>query len=262
MIGELGSWGLLQARELFATYLVPYAALKGAWLERGRGGRLVVRSAASQVYYTAVEPLPVFLLIGVSLGFFVVVAADGLMRPNGLAPHVPTVVAQATVRELLPITIAVILTGRSGTAISTELGYMRVNQEIEALEVAGVNVDYFLVLPRIVGLTLSSLGLTVCMGASALVGGFFVAQGLNLASAGLRLTQILGALTPATMGLALLKSVIFGLTIAAISCFHGMAVERHFAEIPRANVRGSVRSFFGCFLLNAVISVYAVSQWR
>ncbi|MCS6902364.1 MAG: ABC transporter permease [Myxococcales bacterium] len=262
MIGELGRWGLFQVRELLATYLVPYAALKGAWLERGRGGRLVVRSVALQIYYSAVEPLPVFLLIGVSLGFFVVAAADGLMRPNGLAPHVPTVVAQSIVRELLPITIAVILTGRSGTAISTELGYMRVTQEIEALEVAGVNVDYFLVLPRMVGLILSSLGLTVCMGASALLGGYFVAQGLNLASVGLQLTQILGALTPATVGLALLKSGIFGLTIGSISCFHGMAVERHFAEIPRANVRSSARSFFGCFVLNAVISVYALSQWR
>lgn len=262
MIGALGRWGVHNARELFATYLVPYAAVKGAWLERGRGARLVLRSAAAQVYYTAIEPLPVFLLIAVSQGFFVIVAADGLMRPNGLAPHVPAVAAQATVRELLPITIAVILTGRSGTAISTELGYMRVNQEIEALEVCGVNIDYFLVLPRILGMTLSSVGLTVSMGAAALLGGFFVAQGLNLVATGLRLTQLLAAVTPATMVFALLKAVIFGLTIASIGCFHGLAVERHFAEIPRANVRGSVRSFFGCFLLNAVISVYTLAELR
>ena len=262
MIGALGRWLLGLLGELFAIYMVPYAAAKGAWLERGRGGRLVVRSTATQIFYTAVEPLPIFLTIAVSLGFIVIAAADGLMRPNGLAPHVPTVVAQATVRELVPIVIAVILVGRSGTAISTELGYMRVNQEVEALEAAGVNVDYFLVLPRILGMTLSCVGLTVLMGGAALVGGFLTAQGLNQVAAGLRLAQILAALTPATVALALLKSLIFGLTIGAISSFHGMAVGRHFAEIPRANVRGSVRSFFGCFLLNAVISVYALSQWR
>lgn len=262
MIGALGRWGIAQTKELFATYLVPYAALKGAWMERGRGGRLVVRSTAAQVYYTAIEPLPIFLMIGVMLGFFVIAAADGLMRPNGLAPHVPTVAAQATVRELVPILIAVILAGRSGTAISTELGYMRVNQEIEALEAAGVNIDYFLVLPRLLGMMLSSIGLTIFMASVALIGGFFVAQGLNLVAAGLRLTQILASLNPSTVGFALLKATVFGLTIAAVSCFHGMAVERHFAEIPRANVRGSVRSFFGCFFLNAVISVYALSQWR
>lgn len=262
MVDGLGRWALARARELLATYLVPYAAVKGAWLERGRGRRLVVSATATQVYFTAVEPLPVFLLIAISCGFFAIAAADGLMRPNGLAPHVPTVVAQSIVRELVPIVIAVILTGRSGTAISTELGYMKVNREIEALEASGVNVDYFVVLPRLVGLTLSALGLTVAMAATALIGGFFVAQGLNLVAAGLRLEQVLQALTASTVGFALLKSMIFGFTIAAISCFHGLEVERHFAEIPRANVRCSVRCYLGCFLLNAIISVYALSSLR
>jgi len=262
MVDALGRWAVYHALELVSTYLVPYAALKGAWLERGRGRRLVAASTASQVYYTAIEPLPVFLVIAISCGSFAIAAADALMRPNGLAPHVPTVVAQAIVRELIPIVIAVILTGRSGTAISTELGYMKVNLEIEALEASGVNVDYFLVLPRLLGLTLSSVGLTVLMAVTALIGGFFVAQGLNLTAAGLSLGQILAALTPSTVGFALLKATIFGFTIAAISCFHGLAVGRHFADIPRANVRGSVRGYLGCFVLNAIISIYALSFWR
>lgn len=261
-VDRLGRWGVGRGQELLATYLVPYAAVKGMWLERGRGGRLVVGSTASQVYFTAVEPLPVFLLIAVSSGAFVVAAADALMRPNGLAPHVPAVVAQALVAEVMPLMIAVILTGRSGTAISTELGYMKVTQEVEALEASGVNIDYFLVLPRLLGLVLSSVGLTVVTGAAALVGGFLLAQGLGLVAAGLRLDQILTALAPVTLLIALGKATLFGFTIAAISCFHGLAVEHHFAEIPRANVRGSVRGYLGCFLLNAVISLYTLAHYR
>jgi phospholipid/cholesterol/gamma-HCH transport system permease protein len=262
MIGALGRWTIAQSREFFAAYLLPYAALKGAWLERGRGARLLARSVAVQIFHTAVEPLVMFLTIGVTLGAFVTAAADGLMRPNGLAPHVPVVVAQATVGELIPIVIAVLLVGRSGTAITTELGYMRVNREVEALEAIGVNVDYFLVLPRLVGMIVAAVGLTILTGAAALVGGFLTAKALNQVSAGLRLGQVLGALTPGTLVLALLKAVIFGLTIGAISSFYGLSVGRHFAEIPRANAQGSTRGFFGCFLLNAVISVYALSGWR
>lgn len=262
MIDRLGRWALEQGAELVAMFLVPYAALKGAWLERGRGGRLVMRATAAQVYFTAVEPLPVFLVIAVSFGFFVVAMADGLMRQNGLAPYVPAVVTQAIVQELVPIVLAVMLTGRSGTAIATELGYMKVTQEVEALEASAVNIDYFLVLPRVAGLVLASVGLTVLMAAAALVGGFWVAQGVGLVSPGLRPGMLLRAIGPATIAMALLKSSAFGVSIAAVSCFHGLQVERQFAEIPRANVRSAVRSFLICFGLNALLSLYALSRLR
>jgi phospholipid/cholesterol/gamma-HCH transport system permease protein len=258
MFGTLGRSALDHAREAAAMAVMPYAAVKGAVIEQGRGRRLVISATAAQVYFTAVEPLPIFLLIAVTCGFFAIVLSDMLMRPNGLAPHVPTVVAQAIVRELLPIVIAVVLIGRSGTAIATELGYMKVNEEIEALDLSGVNTDYFLVLPRLVGVTVSSVGLTVVTSAAALLGGFLVGEALNLVSVGLRFEQILEALTAATVGFALLKSLVFGLVVSTVNCFHGMSVGRSFTEIPRANVRGAVQCYMACFGLNAIVSVYAL----
>lgn len=258
MISELGRWFLRWAWESAHIAMLPLQAIKGAWLERGRGTRMVVSSSASQLYFTAIQPLPMFLFIGVTCGFFAIVIADALMRPNGLAPHIPMVVAQSIVRELIPIVIALVLIGRSGTAISTELGYMRVNQEIDALDAAGINIDYFLVLPRIVGVTSATVALTVAMSAAALVGGFLTGNALNLVSVALELEQIIRSLTPSTILLALLKAVMFGVLISTVNCFHGLLVDRSFTEIPQANVRGAVQCYLGCFALNALVSVYAL----
>jgi phospholipid/cholesterol/gamma-HCH transport system permease protein len=258
MLARLGRWALFEALEFFEMSGLPYAALKGAWLERGRGRGLVRKSLANQVYFTAVEPLPIFLLIAVTCGFFAIVVSDSLMRPNGLAPHVPRVVAEAIIRELVPLLIALIMIGRSGTAISTELGYMRVNSEIDALNVSGINIDYFLVLPRIYGVTLATICLTVAMSTSALIGGFWLGELLSLVSVGLHLGQILRAVTAATIGYALFKAFMFGIIISTVNCFHGLQVGRAFTDIPRANVRASVQCYLSCLFLNAMVSLYAL----
>jgi ABC-type transporter Mla maintaining outer membrane lipid asymmetry permease subunit MlaE len=60
------------------------------------------------------------------------------------------------------------------------------------------------------------------------------------------------------VGFALLKSLVFGLVVSTVNCFHGMSVGRSFTEIPRANVRGAVQCYMACFGLNAIVSVYAL----
>ena len=257
---RLGRAAVLRVREAFAIAGLLYAVIKAAVLERPRGRDVVARATLTQVYFTAVEPLSLFLVIATVCGFFAIVLSDSLMRPNGLAPHIPTVVAQSVVRELVPLVIALIVIGRSGPAIATELGYMRVNQEVEALEVTGINVDYFLVLPRVVGVTAATVGLTIAMSAAALVGGYMLGEAMGLVSVGLQFQQIMEAVTFSTILFALLKAGLFGLVISVTNCFHGLSVDRSFTEIPRANVRGAVQCYVVCFFLDAAISVYALTE--
>jgi phospholipid/cholesterol/gamma-HCH transport system permease protein len=258
LLGRLGRAVLARGREVVQIGALLYAAVKGAVLEGRRGRRMVVSATATQVYFTAIEPLAIFLLVAVTSGFFAIVLSDSLMRPNGLAPHIPTVVAQAVVRELVPLVIALVVIGRSGPAIATELGYMRVNNEIEALDLAGANTDYLVVLPRIVGVTLATAALTIAMSAAALAGGFLLGTALDLVSVGLRFEQILQSISLLTIVLALAKALTFGLVISTVNCYHGLAVQHSFTEIPRANVRGAVQCYLGCFVLNAALSIYAL----
>src|SRR4051812_20041555 len=258
LLGRLGQSVLARGREVLQIAALLYAAMKGAVIEGRRGRRMVVGATITQVYFTAVEPLFIFLLVAVTCGFFAIVLSDSLMRPNGLAPHIPTVVAQAVVRELVPLVIALVVIGRSGPAIATELGYMRVNSEIEALDLAGANTDYLIVLPRIAGVTVATTALTIAMSAAALAGGFLLGTALDLVSVGLRFEQILTAITLTTVFLALTKALAFGIVISTVNCYHGLKVQYSFTEIPRANVRGAVQCYLGCFLLNAGISLYAL----
>src|SRR5678815_3487718 len=182
LFGQFGQAVLSRAREQLKIVALFYAAVKGAVIEGRRGRRMVVSSAVTQVYFTAIEPLAIFLLVAVTCGFFAIVLSDSLMRPNGLAPHIPTVIAQSVVRELVPLVIALIVIGRSGPAIATELGYMRVNDEIEALDLAGAHTDYRIVLPRIAGVTLAPAALSIAVSAAALLGGCLLGTAFDLVS--------------------------------------------------------------------------------
>jgi phospholipid/cholesterol/gamma-HCH transport system permease protein len=246
--------------EALDIVMLGYAAVKSAFVEGRRGRSLVVKSTITQVYFTAVEPLPVFILVGMICGFVAIVLCDSLMRPNGLAPHIPTVIALSVVRELIPLLIALFVIGRSGPAIATELGYMRVNHEIEALDLSGINTDYYVVLPRLLGVTIGTVGLTVVVSFVALFGGFAVARALDLVSVALDLDQILQKIGLFTMAYALGKAALFGSVISVVNSFHGLAVQRSYTEIPRANVRGAVGCFLVCFFFNAVISIYALGS--
>ncbi len=260
LVDRVGERAARVTREALDITLLPYAALKGAVFERGRGASLVLRGATSQAYFTAVEPLPVFVTIALVTGFLAISISDLLMRPNGLAPYVPSVVAVAVVREIVPVIVALVLVGRSGTAIATELGTMRVSQEIDALDACGINTDYFLVLPRLVGVTLATIALHVVMSFVALVGGFALGEAIGLVSVGLSLGDVLGAVSISTIAYALTKAVLFGLIISSTCCFHGLSVGRAFHEIPRANVRAAVQCYLACLVADAVLGVHALAE--
>jgi phospholipid/cholesterol/gamma-HCH transport system permease protein len=255
---SLGFWFERRLGTLLGMAFLGYRALKGVLVERGRGRRVVVQTIASQIYFTAVEPLPMFLVTALIFGFVVTVEADQILPRVGLIYYVPQVIVVSLVREVSPLIIALVLIGRSGTAIATEIAAMKGNLEVEALDAMGVNIDYYIVFPRLVGVTVASVCVSVAFDATAIVGGYFVGSAAGLVSLTLRLTQVLSALTPEILAYALVKSVAFGATVALSSCHHGLAAGFAPTEIPKANVRSVVTSLLVCFFVNALISVYAI----
>jgi phospholipid/cholesterol/gamma-HCH transport system permease protein len=239
---------------------LPLAAAKGYVLEAPRGKRLVVRATVNQIYFTAVEPVWLFLAIATLLGFVVLAASDGLLGPLGLSQWVSALSARVVVCELVPIVFALVLTGRSGVAIATELGAMRVNGEAAALEALGINIDYFLVLPRLVGVTVAAVALTA-LAPVGLAAGWVIGRLLSVLSASLGLVALLEALDPLLVLEALAKSGILGLTLAAINCYHGLTVGRSATGIPKANVRGSVQAYLACFFIAASGSLLSVLRF-
>jgi phospholipid/cholesterol/gamma-HCH transport system permease protein len=259
-VGTIGQGLRARLDVIGGIFSLAYASIKGYALERGRGRGIFRRTVATQIYFTAVEPFPFFALISLVFGVAAIVEAEHLLPKYGLHALVPSLVAAALVRELAPLVIGVILIGRTGTAISTELGYMRVNQEIDALLAAGINLEYFVVLPRIIGVTVACVCLTIAFAAIGVVFGFAVARALDPLRATFIFDELVHAITPEMIGYGVLKAVIFGVQISTINCYHGLSVQTSFTEIPRANGRGALQAFVACLGVNALISIYAVMR--
>jgi phospholipid/cholesterol/gamma-HCH transport system permease protein len=255
LIDRIGARALAGFTTLLEISALPYAAAKAAFVERGKSRSLVVRDATAQLYYTGVQPFGLFLTLGVMCGVVVFAIAGRVLAATAFASFVPEVVARAVVFEIVPLVVALVLVGRSGTAISTELGYMRVNREVEALEAAGINLEYFLVLPRMVGVTLAAVCLTLLTSIGGLVGGWFSCRVLRLVGSELTLAGVLGAIPLELLAYAMLKSALSGVAIAAVNCHFGLTVGSSAREIPVANVRGAVRCYVVCFLVNTLISL-------
>jgi phospholipid/cholesterol/gamma-HCH transport system permease protein len=257
-VGRVGVSAQERAKTLLGMIRLAYAAVKSIVLERRRGQRQVIGNILSQIYFTAVQPLPFFALTGLIFGFVMLVECDQVLRAYTLGAYVPPLVTTGLIREVAPLVIAMVLVGRSGPAIATELGYMSLNKEVDALSLSGVNVDYFLVVPRIVGVTIATVLLLVFFSAVGLAGGFVLGRSLDLVSKTLLWDSLAEAITVRTIVLAVVKAAIFGAFTATANCYHGLHVGDSFTEIPKANARGAQLSLVLCFVANGVISVYAV----
>lgn len=259
MLAALGRFAIRPIADTFAVLAIPYVAAKARVLEGARGLRLTLSVALRQVYFTAVEPLPVFGFIAVVVATVLLVIASALMEPQHLAPLLPKLMAPAIVREVLPLLLGLVLVARSGTAVVSELGTLRVTHELDALECAGINVDAFVVAPRILGLTLAGAALMVLTGTVGLVGGALIASNLPHVARVVTVTGLLDALTPGALGVTALKGASFGFLVAIIACRHGLAVTSSAREIPVAGARATLQATLACFVIDALYTLGSIS---
>ena len=219
--------------------------------ERGASLRVIL----NQVWFTGVEALPSLTLISLVFGFAVVVQALPILLEFGAYQWIGTILVLAVVREFGPLLTAMVVICRSGTAIATELAVNKVIGENEALEAMGINPFHFIVIPRMVGSTISMFCLVVYFDVIALAGSFVVASLRLILPFNLFVQYFFDALTLKDVLLSILKSLIFGTTIPLICCYHGLIrIQRATFEIPQVARDGVIRCMFFVFMLSAAIS--------
>jgi phospholipid/cholesterol/gamma-HCH transport system permease protein len=162
------------------------------------------------------------------------------------------------VRELGPIMTALLVLARIGTAIVVELGTARALGEVEALEALAIDPIHYLVLPRVIGLAVSILGLTVYLILLALLSGyiFIFIQDVPLRP-GDYFNQLAAALRWQDFALLALKTCSFGIVIAVVTCYQGLARQLHLDDVAQATTSAVVNSLVICVLLDGLfILVY------
>jgi len=233
-----------------------FLTFKELWTERRFGQNLIFDNTLKQIYFTGVEALKVITLISISLGAVVIVESGAQLTRLGGESLVAQVLIMVIIKELGPLLTAFVVVGRSGTAIVTELGNMVVAHEIEAIEAMGISPFYFIAAPRIIGVMIAIMALSIYFNLVAIVGGIIISTLITTTKFSVFLQNLINSLTLTDISISLLKSLIFGLIISLVCSYNGFSVRFSSTEVPQAATRGVVNSLLSCFIINCIITLF------
>jgi phospholipid/cholesterol/gamma-HCH transport system permease protein len=239
------------ARGLYVTWVSAFRAAKAP----GAAAQAVCRSIAlRQVFYTGFQAVSLISVVAFFVGATMIVQTELL----GGALNRETagrVLVAIVLRELAPLVTAIIVAGRSGTAIATELGVMRVNSEVLALASLGIDPPRFLVWPRIVATLVSVPLLTVYFSAMAVFGGLVAAVLMDPSGIGDWQAGLAMGLTPMDVPLLLTKGLGLGAIVGWLCSYYGLQVGVSPTEVPIQASRAVVQTLLACIVVNAVWTV-------
>ena len=219
--------------------------------------RTTRRLFARQLRLVGVEPLWFVVAIALFLGIFVVVQLAFWSGEAGqsqlLGPMLVTLVA----RELGPLLVSLVVIVRSGSAMTTEMAVLKINQKVSALQERGSDPFLNLVVPRVLGVAVSIFFLTIVFILVALGGGFLFSAWTGKGSGNLLLfvNTVSNAVHSKDVINILAKTILPALFASASCCIGGLGVGGAVTEIPQVTQRSLTRSIVGLFAISAVVSL-------
>ena len=218
-------------------------------------GNLRVAAIFNQIEETGINALPIVGLLAFLIG--VVLAYQGADQLKRFGAEVFTInlLGVGVLREIGGLITAIIVAGRSGSAFTAQIGTMRVNEEIDAMQTMGLNTVDTLVLPRIIGLVVALPFLTFYADIMGLLGGAFMCYLQLGITIPVFLRQLHEAITVNTMLVGLVKAPVFAFVIALVGCYEGFQVERNAASVGLLTTRSVVEGIFLVIVLDAAFSV-------
>ena len=244
---------LILAGELVALLMV---TLKSVWMEWGKGRILVSSTINKQVRFTGVDALPLISLLGMVMGLLSGLVIASLANANvtrPMAPRIQLIFLELLLTTAAPMIITLIVIACSGTAISTELGTMRIRRELEVYDAIGANIYYAVVWPRIIGMIVSLVCLTIYFNFLVVIVQYMAVGALANVESVRNAAQMSGTASLVNLAQAVVKTGVIGLGIAVIACHFGLSARRAFTEIPQVATRGVVNSIIFSVLANLVV---------
>jgi len=207
-----------------------------------------------QVRFTGLDALGLVSGTALLLGAVTLIQAFSQLSGLGAENYIGVLMVLIILRELGPLLTAVLIIGRSSTAIAAELGSMQLNGEVDALAAHGVNPYQYLLLPRWLGVLISVFVLVVFFDAAALAGGFLVARLKYGVTFGFFMDSVRQTLSNRDFVATLLKVVLFSGAITFHACHFGLRIRRSQTEIPQAVTRTVVTALVAIFALDGFIA--------
>lgn len=216
---------------------------------------LKLAAVSRQVAETGVDALPIVGLLAIMISVVIGYQGVAQLRPYGGEELTVNLVAVSVLREMGVLITAIMVAGRSGSAFTAEIGVMRARQEVDALEVMGMEPIEMLVVPRVIGLVITLPLLTFYADLMGLVGGAGVAQVLLHVSPLQAVDRLRIAVDSSDAFVGLIKAPVFAFFIAVIGCMHGLKVKGSAESVGRETTRAVVKSIFLVIVLDALFSI-------
>jgi phospholipid/cholesterol/gamma-HCH transport system permease protein len=222
-----------------------------------RKRKLRLDATVEQAVLIGVDAFLIIALLSFLLGLIMAFQSAYQLRQFGANIYVANLVGISMVREFGPMMTAIMLAGRSGSAIAAELGTMTVQEEVDALKTMGINPVRFLVLPRLAALTVVQPALTLMSGFIGMIGGFVIGVILLDLSSNVYFEQTVDALTGGDFSHALIKSVVFAWIIGITACYSGLQIKGGAASVGKATTRSVVASIFLIIVADSIFATAA-----
>ena len=213
------------------------------------------RDMSGHLYRIGATALPITALVGFLIGVVLAYLTALQLKQFGADAFIVDILGVSLIRELGPVLAAILIAGRSGSAITAQIGVMRVTEELDAMRVMGIAHGYRLVMPRALALAIVMPLVAVWTTVMALTGGMIAADLALDISPAFFMNALPKAVDIANLTLALGKSAVFGLLIALIACHFGLRVEPNTESLGKGTTASVVTSITVVILVDALVAV-------
>lgn len=213
------------------------------------------KECAANVYKSGAQALPVTALVGFLIGVTLSYLSALQLKALGADLFIVNILGISIIRELGPVLVAVLVAGRSGSAMTAQIGVMRVTEEIDALSTMGVSRSIRVIFPKIFGLTAAMPLLVLWTSAVALFGGMLAAL-LQLDLSLIYFIENLPRAVPvANLVIGLSKGVAFGFVIAVVACHFGLRVKPNTESLSACTTSAVVTAITTVILADAIFAI-------
>ncbi len=207
-----------------------------------------------QLALCTIGSMPVVFVTALFTGMIISLQTGNTLKDWGQESLLGYIVTVSMCREMGPVFTCLSLAGLVGSTYAAEIGTMKVSEEVDALEVMSIDPVYYLVMPRLIALSLGAVVLTIYANVIGTVGGALVAQAIFNVDIGIFLENGRDALKMKDIYGGLLKSFVFGTTIAGVSCAQGLQASGGPAGVGSATLRSVVTSFITLLIFNYLLT--------
>jgi phospholipid/cholesterol/gamma-HCH transport system permease protein len=201
------------------------------------------------------KALPITIIICLLMGLILGFQGAVQLRKVGTDIFLADFVGVSILKELGPLMVAMVATGRAGAAFAAEIGTMKVSEEVDALETMGCSPHRFLVIPKLLAMLVAMPLLTIFGNIAGIIGGFIVGISMLKLPPVAYYNRTVAAISPEIFASGLIKSAVFAVIITVVGCMRGFQAENDAQSVGRATTSAVVTAIFWIVIADWVLTM-------